>query len=64
MWVSITLLMLLLELPNQLKIFDFFSPFVRALEETIYDSGQIMSLFTLIVIFQGLQIWTLADKGT
>ena len=39
MWVSITLLMLLIELPNQLRIFDFFSPFVRALEETVYDSG-------------------------
>ena len=51
--------MLLLELPNQIKIFDFFSPLVRALEETITDSNQIISLFMMVVFFQAIQIWTL-----
>lgn len=49
--VVVSLILMLIEFPNQLKIFDFFSPFCRALAETVYDSTQILIMLTIIVFF-------------
>ena len=54
----------MIELVNQLRIFDYFSPFVRSLEEIFVDSAQIIAMFSIIVFFQGIIIWTLDNQIT
>ena len=60
--VVITGLFLLIELPNQLRMFDFFTTFVRALYETIFDSAQILASFAIIIFMQAFLIWV-TDQG-
>ena len=60
--VTISLMLLLIELPNQLRVFDFFSTFVRALIITIAESTKILSLFLIIVGMQTVLIFVI-DQG-
>ena len=57
--VVVCMIFMMLEFPNQLKIFAFFSPFCRALSETIQDSAQILFMLLLIVFFQMFMLWVL-----
>ena len=58
--MAFTMIFLLFEIPNQLKMFDFFSAFVRALNETAKDSAQIGAVFLIIVVMQAFMIWVVS----
>jgi hypothetical protein len=60
--VVVTGVFLMIELPNQLRMFDFFTTFVRALYETIFDSAQILTSFAIIIFMQAFLIWV-TDQG-
>ena len=57
--VVFCLIFMMVEFPNQLKIFSFFSPFCRALFETIKDSSQILLTLLIVVFFQMFTLWVL-----
>ena len=58
----ISTLFLVSELPQQLRIFDFFSVFVRELQEIIKDSAAIGALLFLVIFMQTFIIYIL-DNG-
>ena len=59
--VVITIVLLMFELPNQIRIFDFFSAFVRQLNMILVDSAQIVTMLAFVVFFFMFIFWVL-DK--
>jgi hypothetical protein len=52
------------ELPNQIRIFDFFSAFVRQLNMILVDSAQIVTMLASVVFFFMFIFWILDKTAT
>ena len=59
-----TILVLIYELLDQLMTFDSFAPFIKALNQTIKDSVNILFMFGCVVVIQTILMYVLDDNTT
>ena len=57
--ITITSMLVLLEVPNQIKIFDYFSPFYQALLATFKDAAQVLIMLLIVVFAQMWCFWVI-----
>ena len=57
--ITITSILLMIEVPNQIKIFDYFSPFYQALLATFSDAAQVLIMLLIVVFAQMWCFWVI-----